>query len=214
MFDEIPISTIELPEGRFQTFPDISLHESRTALRIKHSKEEQALTYRMSCEINTPYAGEYGILLLRKGKFVIWKMKSSRLSWRKGAADRPFRSTGVNPSRKQRCCSQSCLLFQAQRDTSDQDNYENIYYWLTIRHRCVDMWSWTEMLTVSFQRRAKTVWIPIRMSTEICRLGEGHNWYQLKCRLSVGKPFPRRPRKCCRLETLACWLCHLQYTCF
>ena len=25
MFDEIPISTIELPEGRFQTFHDISL---------------------------------------------------------------------------------------------------------------------------------------------------------------------------------------------
>ena len=27
MFDEIPISTIELPEGRFQTFHDISLSE-------------------------------------------------------------------------------------------------------------------------------------------------------------------------------------------
>ena len=25
MFDEIPISAIELPEGRFQTFPDKSL---------------------------------------------------------------------------------------------------------------------------------------------------------------------------------------------
>ena len=41
MFDEIPISTIKLPEGRFQTFHDISLSEvldeSRTALRIKHS---------------------------------------------------------------------------------------------------------------------------------------------------------------------------------
>ena len=27
MFDEIPISTIKRPEGRFQTFPDISLSE-------------------------------------------------------------------------------------------------------------------------------------------------------------------------------------------
>ena len=27
MFDEIPISTIKLPEGRFQTFHDISLSE-------------------------------------------------------------------------------------------------------------------------------------------------------------------------------------------
>ena len=29
MFDEIPISTIKLPEGRFQTFHDISLSEVR-----------------------------------------------------------------------------------------------------------------------------------------------------------------------------------------
>ena len=28
MFDEIPISTIEVPEGRFQTFPDISAGEA------------------------------------------------------------------------------------------------------------------------------------------------------------------------------------------
>ena len=30
MSDKIPISTIELPEGRFQTFPDISLPENLT----------------------------------------------------------------------------------------------------------------------------------------------------------------------------------------
>ena len=39
MFDEIPISTIKLPEGRFQTsmtYPcPTSLDESRTTLRIK-----------------------------------------------------------------------------------------------------------------------------------------------------------------------------------
>ena len=29
MFDEIPISTIKLPEGLFQTFPDISLSEEK-----------------------------------------------------------------------------------------------------------------------------------------------------------------------------------------
>ena len=56
MFDEITISTIKLSEGRFQTFPDISLSEesldeSRTALGIKHSEEEQALAYSMSCEL-------------------------------------------------------------------------------------------------------------------------------------------------------------------
>ena len=78
----------------------------------------------------------------------------------KGAADRPSRSTGVNPSRnKQRCCSPSCLWSQAQWDTSDTDNSQNLGYWLTIRHRCICKWRWTEMLTFYFQWRAKTVWI-------------------------------------------------------
>ena len=41
----------------------------------------------------------------------------------------------------------------------------------------------------------------LRMSTEICRLGEGHNLCRLECRISVWKLFPWRPRKCCRLKT-------------
>ena len=107
----------------------------------------------------------------------LWYGSWNRHVCRKGksAADRHSRSTGVNPSRKQRCCSPSCLWSQAQRDTSDPDNSQNLGYWLTIRHRCICMWSWTEMLIFSFQLRARTVWIPLRMSTEICRLGEGHN---------------------------------------
>ena len=136
----------------------------------------------------------------------LWYGSWNRHVCRKGkcAADLTSRSTGVNPSRKQRCCSPSCLWSQAQGDTSDPDNSPNLGYWLTIRHRCICMWSWTEMLFFSSQLRTKTVWIPLRMSTEICRLGEGHNLYPSECRLSDGKPFPRRPRKCCRLETLAC----------
>ena len=105
----------------------------------------------------------------------LWYGNWNRHVCRKGkcAADRHSRSTGVNPSRKQRCCSPSCLWSQAQRDTFDPDNSQSLGYWLTIRHRCICMWSWTEMLIFSFQLRAKTVWIPLRMSTEICRLGEG-----------------------------------------
>ena len=49
----------------------------------------------------------------------------------------------------------------------------------------------------------ESVWIPFLMSKEICRLGEGHKWCPLECRLSVGKHYPRRPRKCCRLKPLA-----------
>ena len=62
------------------------------------------------------------------------------------ATDRHSRSTGVNPSRKQRCCYPSCLWSQAQRDTFDQDNSQSLGFWLTIRHRCICMWSWIEML--------------------------------------------------------------------
>ena len=74
------------------------------------------------------------------------------------------------------------------------------------------MWSWTEMLAVSYRQRARTVRIPLRMNTELCRLGEGHSLCQWECRLSVGKPFPRTPRKCCQLETRASWWCLLQCT--
>ena len=69
------------------------------------------------------------------------------------------------------------------------------------------------MLTASYRPRARTVWIPLRTSIEICRLGEGHSLCPWECRLFVGKPFPRRPRKCCQLETRASWQCLLQCTC-
>ena len=75
------------------------------------------------------------------------------------------------------------------------------------------MWSWTEMPTNSYRSRARTVWIPLCMSTEICRLGEGHSLCPWECRSCVGKPFLRRPRKCCQLETRASWWCLLQCTC-
>ena len=126
------------------------------------------------------------------GRESLWYGCWNRHVCRKGkcAADRHSRSTEVDPSSKQRCCSPSCLWSQVQRDTSDPDNSQNLGYWLIIRHRCICMWSWTEMLIFSFQLRTKTVWIPLRMSTEICRLGEGHNLCPLEWRLSVGTPPP------------------------
>ena len=53
------------------------------------------------------------------------------------------------------------------------------------------------------------------MRSEICRLEEGHNLF-VEYRLSAGKPFPQKPRKCCLPEThdQASWWCHLQSTCF
>ena len=80
----------------------------------------------------------------------LWYGSWNRHVCRKGkcAADRHSRSTGVNPSRKQRCCSPSCLWSQAQRNTFDPDNSQSLGYWLTIRHRCICVWSWTEMLII------------------------------------------------------------------
>ena len=60
---------------------------------------------------------------------------------------------------------------------------------------------------------SKDLWIPLRISTDICRLEEGHSLYPGEYRLSVGKPFPRWPQKCCQLETRASWWCLLQCTC-
>ena len=51
------------------------------------------------------------------------------------------------------------------------------------------------MLTASYRPRARTVWIPLRTSIEICRLGEGHSLCPWECRLSVGKPFPAKTTK-------------------
>ena len=149
----------------------------------------------MSCEINTPMLAKMENCYSATES--LWYGSWNRHDCRKGkcAADRPSRSTWVNPSKNQRCCYRSCLLSQAQRDTSVPDNSHNLGYWLTIRHRCMCLWSWTEMQTFSFQLRTKTVWIPLRVSREeICRLGEGHNLCPWECRLSDGKPFLRRPR--------------------
>ena len=57
------------------------------------------------------------------------------------------------------------------------------------RRRCIYMWSWTEMLTASYRPRARTVWIPLRTSIEICRLGEGHSLCPWECRLTKLKPY-------------------------
>ena len=61
-------------------------------------------------------------------------------------------------------------------------NSQSVGYWWTKRRRCIYMWSWSEMLTASYPPRARTVWIPLRTSIEICRLGEGHSLCPWGCR--------------------------------
>ena len=71
--------------------------------------------------------------------------------------DRPFRSLEVNPGKKHKCCSRSCLWSQVQRDTFGPGNSQTLGCLWTKHHRCIDMWNWTEMPTVSCRLWAKTV---------------------------------------------------------
>ena len=103
---------------------------------------------------------------------------------------------------------QSCLLSQAQRDTSDQDNYQILDYWLTMRYRCIVMWSWTGLL-IFFSAERKD-WM--NSASYEYRNISGRRGVQL---VPIGMPtfywktFPRRPR-----NVIACELCHLHFTCF
>ena len=100
----------------------------------------------------------------------LWYGSWNRHGCRKGkcAADRHSRSTGVNPSRKQRCCSPSFLWSQAQRDTFDLDISQNLGYWLTISHRCICVWSWTTMLyLVHLSRRLKCTIVIMRCPSSV-----------------------------------------------
>ena len=63
--------TIEFHKRRFQTVLDISLSEKaywKLALKIKHSPEEDAQAYWMSCEIKTPRAGDDGDVATQERK--------------------------------------------------------------------------------------------------------------------------------------------------
>ena len=69
--------------------------------------EQQVRAYFVSCDINTPQAGEDVILLLRGEKFVIWKLSHHICHKWNCVVDRPFRSTKVNLGKKNKCCSLS-----------------------------------------------------------------------------------------------------------
>ena len=122
--------------------------------------------------------------------------------------DHPSQSTVVNLGKKQKCCSLWCPWSQVQQDTSGPHNFRILGCLWTIHHRCTCKWDWTEMLTVSFPLRAIASY-----EYRKCRREEGtiRTHWNVDCLLEdlSGK----NPRKCCQLETLASWWCHLQSTC-
>ena len=50
------------------------------------------------------------------------------------------------------------------------------------------------MITLSFQRRADAVYIPLRMSIDISLIEEGLQLYPVECRLFTGKPLAKQTR--------------------
>ena len=66
-----------------------------------------------------------------------WNLHTCREG--KCKVDHPYRLTGTNTSRKQKCCSPSCLWSQAQGIHLGKKILE---FWTT-RHRCICIYMWT-----------------------------------------------------------------------
>ena len=109
--------------------------------------------------------------------------------------DHPSQSTEVNLGKKQKWCSLWCPWSQVQQDTSGPDNFRILGCLWTIHHRCTCKWDWTEMLNVSFPKRAKIVWNPLRMNTERCRREEGQNIKRNKDVTTLKKKSRKTARK-------------------
>ena len=146
----------------------------------------------------------------------LWCGKWNHLVCRrwKCEGDHHSQSPVINLGKKQKRCSLRCPWSQIQQDTPGQDNFRILGCLWTKHHRCTCKWDWTEMLTVSFLLREKTVCNPLGINTERCRRAEGHNSYPLECSMSAGRLFRQKPRKYCPLKTQASWWCYLQSTCF
>ena len=87
------------------------------------------------------------------------KLNSSRLSYMEVWiwVDHQSQSTVENIGKKQKWLYLWFPWSQVQQDTSGPDNFQILGCLWTIHHRCTCNWDWTEMLTVSFPLRTKTM---------------------------------------------------------
>ena len=99
-----------------------SLLESRLALSIKHSYEEQARAYRISWEIKLHRLAKMEYYY--SGTESLWFGNWNHLVCRRSKCedDHPSQSTVVNPGKKQKWCSLWRPWSQVQQDTSGPDN--------------------------------------------------------------------------------------------
>ena len=148
------------------------------------------------------------MLILRNGKFVIWKLKSSRLLYKgKCEADLPYRLTWANPSKKQKYFSPLCLWSQAQRDKV-RDNSQSLGYKIDN--------------TSSIYLYAKLNWDATRFlpaESKDCMNCASYDYSNMSARsgaqcVPIGMPIKRweisrRPRTCCQ-ETRTSLRCLLQ----
>ena len=101
------------------------------------------------------------------------------------------RLIGANASRKQKCCSPSCLWLYAQCETYDRYFDQSIGYLWTIRHQCISIWIYMRCYLFLSGRGQRLYEIPLPVNRKICQQGKEHNLFPFKCQLFVGNLNPK-----------------------
>ena len=156
-FIRSPYQPKKLLQWRFQAFLYVSLFEKLiwNWKSCRPQYEEQAQAYRISCEIKTPKPGEAGRYSGNENLWYgIWNRRVCH-KWNY-EVDRPSRSTKVNPGKKQKWCSLSCLWSHVHWHTSGPGISQTLGCLWTKHHRCTYMWNWNHVLY--FSRFAGILW--------------------------------------------------------
>ena len=106
---------------------------------------------------------------------------------------RPSQSTGVKFGKKKECYFLSCLWSKVQHICMAQ----LILKLLFVYNKTSSMYLYVKLnryANCSFQSRAKTVRVPLRMSRERCQLEDVRILFTLDCRLSAERTFSQKPR--------------------
>ena len=145
--------------------------------------------------------------LRTKYVFVIWKLKSSSLSLMKVWSWKPL---SIDRSKSHKDAEVLLTVVSLSQVNGINLSQVILTLWVVYEQIIIDV----PICEIQIEPRCQLFpsgWEQrLHTSKEICRLKEGKNWFPLEYRLSAGKPFPQKQRKCCLLETRASWRCHLQ----
>ena len=149
------MSTIKLLQWQFQAFIDVSLFEKLIwkSCRSQNKTSIRGASLGISYKLwDKDAIGRWSWYIVTQERkicdmeieIVTFVIKS----W-KYEVDRPSQSTKVNPGKKEKYCSLSCLWSQVQRGSSDQGNSQTLCCLWTKNHQCTFMWNWTGKPTAS-----------------------------------------------------------------